>query len=99
MARRTRRRRTARTLCSLDHGPHEIGDEEPGAEGREHRRKAGQEPQPDHPLALSTRRTVNGFPPGGVTSKSRPQWPTITSAGSVFEKSPRCFSVSAYSRL
>lgn len=32
------------------------------------------------PFALSTRRTVKGALPGGVTWNDKPQWPTITSA-------------------
>ncbi len=34
-----------------------------------------------HPVVWSTRRTLNGVPPGGVTANESPQWPTITSAG------------------
>src|SRR5207253_9035998 len=52
---------------------------------RDHR---GHKQQPDaggpagaHPPARSTTMTSKALPPGGVTSKSSPQWPAITSAG------------------
>src|SRR5262249_3894493 len=41
-----------------------------------------------HPFALSTRRTVNGFCPGGSTWNDRPQWPTMTRAGAAWPYVP-----------
>src|SRR2546423_13159466 len=48
-----------------------------------------------HPLARSTRRTLNGAPLFGVTSKDRPQWPTMTRAGAACMYTPGDVSVSA----
>ena len=49
-----------------------------GSEGDE----CGEEAKANvHPVAWSTKRTLNGVPPAGVTVNDRPQWPTMTSAG------------------
>jgi hypothetical protein len=61
---------------------HDHDDGETGAESGDCERKTYRD---SHPFARSTSSTSNAVPPGGVTLKESPQWPTITSAGAARE--------------
>jgi hypothetical protein len=78
---------TAATRIALaDNRVHEANGDDHGHAAESESDESGQEAELNvHPLARSTRRTSNGRPPDGVTSKVNPQWPTITSAGEAWE--------------